>query len=224
MLTLWSYIFLQLTRRSDGPIVCTFPHILVHFYEISRRYLAIRHNAYSKHILSKRLCLSVICNVLALCWSRYHYSNWLDETSRPYKRFPYIGGENDDGVFIEPRILQCLSIICNIFALCWSYYHYSNSSTKPRGFTKHSLIAGFMGPTWGPSGADGTQVGPMLAPWTLLSGLFSLHRRWKWWWSFHRAPHPSALAPLPWMTDPYAQPYLKNVIDSTICGYFVQSF
>ena len=27
------------------------------------------------------------------------------------------------------------------------------------------------GPTWGPSGADRTQVGPMLAPWTLLSGL-----------------------------------------------------
>ena len=27
----------------------------------------------------------------------------------------------------------------------------------------------FMGPTWGPLGADRTQVGPMLAPWTLLS-------------------------------------------------------
>ena len=32
-----------------------------------------------------------------------------------------------------------------------------------------ALIARFMGPTWGPSGADRTQVGPMLAPWTLLS-------------------------------------------------------
>ena len=32
------------------------------------------------------------------------------------------------------------------------------------------LIARFMGPTWGPSGADRTQVDPMLAPWTLLSG------------------------------------------------------
>ena len=30
-----------------------------------------------------------------------------------------------------------------------------------------------MGPTWGPSGADRTQVGPMLAPWTLLSGTLS---------------------------------------------------
>ena len=34
-----------------------------------------------------------------------------------------------------------------------------------------TLIARFMGPTWGPSGTDRTQVGPMLAPWTLLSGL-----------------------------------------------------
>ena len=33
-----------------------------------------------------------------------------------------------------------------------------------------SLIARFMWPTWGPSGANRTQVGPMLAPWTLLSG------------------------------------------------------
>ena len=33
-----------------------------------------------------------------------------------------------------------------------------------------ALIGRFMGPPWGPSGADRTQMGPMLAPWTLLSG------------------------------------------------------
>ena len=40
------------------------------------------------------------------------------------------------------------------------------------GFLWHvyALIAGFMWPIWGPPGADRTQVGPMLAPWTLLSG------------------------------------------------------
>ena len=32
------------------------------------------------------------------------------------------------------------------------------------------LITSFMGPTWDPSGADRTQMGPMLAPLTLLSG------------------------------------------------------
>ena len=43
------------------------------------------------------------------------------------------------------------------------------------GYT--ALIARFMGPTWGPSGTDRTQVGPMLAPGTLLSGVFVFLRR-----------------------------------------------
>ena len=34
-----------------------------------------------------------------------------------------------------------------------------------------SQIVRIMGPIWVPPGADRTQVGPMLAPWTLLSGL-----------------------------------------------------
>ena len=34
-----------------------------------------------------------------------------------------------------------------------------------------TLIARFMWPTWGPSAADRTQMGPMLVPWTLLSGV-----------------------------------------------------
>ena len=33
-----------------------------------------------------------------------------------------------------------------------------------------TIIAKFLGPTWSPSGADRTQVGPMLAPGILLSG------------------------------------------------------
>ena len=34
-----------------------------------------------------------------------------------------------------------------------------------------SQIAKFMGPTWGPCGSCWPQMGPMLAPWTLLSGI-----------------------------------------------------
>ena len=37
-------------------------------------------------------------------------------------------------------------------------------------YGKAAQIARFMGPRWGPPGDDRTQVGPMLAPWTLLSG------------------------------------------------------
>ena len=40
-----------------------------------------------------------------------------------------------------------------------------------RSMSESTLIARFMGPTWGPSGADMTQVGLMLVPWTLLSGV-----------------------------------------------------
>ena len=36
-----------------------------------------------------------------------------------------------------------------------------------------TLITRFMGPTWGPPGADKTQLGPMLAPWISLSGYLS---------------------------------------------------
>ena len=37
-----------------------------------------------------------------------------------------------------------------------------------------SLISRLMGPIWGPSGADMAQVGHMLAPWTLLSGVIHM--------------------------------------------------
>ena len=40
-------------------------------------------------------------------------------------------------------------------------------------YRRHSQIASFMGPTWGPPGSCRPQMGPMLAPWTLLSGLFA---------------------------------------------------
>ena len=36
--------------------------------------------------------------------------------------------------------------------------------------TSATLISMFMGPTWGPSGADRTQVDPMLAPWNFAIG------------------------------------------------------
>ena len=40
-----------------------------------------------------------------------------------------------------------------------------------------TLIARFTGPTWGPPGADRTQVGPMSAPWSLLSEVWCTARR-----------------------------------------------
>ena len=42
--------------------------------------------------------------------------------------------------------------------------HYWNISTQ---------LAKFMGPTWGPPGSCRPQLGPILAPWAMLSGHFS---------------------------------------------------
>ena len=50
-------------------------------------------------------------------------------------------------------------------------YDRFNCSYMNLNHSKSSQITSFMGPTWGPSGTNRTQVGPMLAPWTLLSGL-----------------------------------------------------
>ena len=51
--------------------------------------------------------------------------------------------------------------------------HYDSFLDRTIHFTWNSeatLIARFMGPIWGPAGAERTQMGPMLVPWTLLSG------------------------------------------------------
>ena len=51
--------------------------------------------------------------------------------------------------------------------------HLGLSPSVTAGLQKWQMaaqITRFIGPTRGPPGADGTQVGPMLVPWTLLSG------------------------------------------------------
>ena len=52
----------------------------------------------------------------------------------------------------------------------WASWHFNSRVTALSVQQSTALIARFMGPTWGPPGADRTQVGPMLAPWTMLSG------------------------------------------------------
>ena len=96
-------------------------------------------------------------------WHRFH-TNCLHYWSRP-----------------TPNEQRCF---WRTWATIWTYHLWWNWTT---------LITRFMGQTWGPSGADRTQVGPMLAPWTLLSGqvwilLFDgcyqyfISCFWKSWW------------------------------------------
>ena len=50
-------------------------------------------------------------------------------------------------------------------------YYISIYSNTPVYYYGASQITKFLGPTWGPPGSCRPQMGPMLAPWTLLLGL-----------------------------------------------------
>ena len=54
------------------------------------------------------------------------------------------------------------------------------------GVEKPSQIANFMGPTWGLPGSCRPQMGPMMAPWILLSGVVLKPTRSRSLWSAHK--------------------------------------
>ena len=55
----------------------------------------------------------------------------------------------------------------------WAF-HFNRLMAEEHDSQQSSQIAKFMGPTWGPPGSCRPQVGPILTPWTLLSGLLHL--------------------------------------------------
>ena len=80
----------------------------------------------------------------------------------------HIQREGKRGVNTSVNVQRCIifSVAKTVFSAKLGYHQANGCVPIP------SPIARFMGPTWGPSGADSTQVGPMLAPWTLLSGIW----------------------------------------------------
>ena len=67
--------------------------------------------------------------------------------------------------------MKCQWLETHVMWHKWSHCLFDLVTCSTKFDTPH--ISRFMGPTWGPRGDDRTQVGPMLAPWTLLSGIFS---------------------------------------------------
>ena len=67
---------------------------------------------------------------------------------------------------------------------CWATDRWKMSSNMCLD-NSNSQIAKFMGPAWGPPGSCRPQMGPMLAPWTLLSGIvlppFDSLQHLQWW-------------------------------------------
>ena len=56
----------------------------------------------------------------------------------------------------------------------WWHHHIMPNNSVRIGFPDNIVHGTNMGPTWALSAPDGPHVGPMLAPWILLSGLFTL--------------------------------------------------
>ena len=65
---------------------------------------------------------------------------------------------------LEPVAPVCGRIICKT----QRGYLPKQQKRKHKKYVINSQLARFMGLTWGPPGAD--KMGPMLAPWTFLSG------------------------------------------------------
>ena len=72
----------------------------------------------------------------------------------------------------SPRWLELGEYVMEIILIETWCLEWVNAITSAPVFDVSPLISRYMGPSWGPSGADRTQVGPMLTPWTLLSGTF----------------------------------------------------
>ena len=120
---------------------------------------------------------------ICLCSHKTGFKTPRIVASQPFALF-FFGthGESDDHVWITSIIIQfkikgiihiCIYIYIYRYIYIEVYICHRSGPVNPwyyKLFEKTSLIARFMGLTWGPSGADRTQVGPMLAPWNLLFG------------------------------------------------------
>ena len=85
-----------------------------------------------------------------------------------------------------------------------------------------SQIAKFMGPTWGPLGSCRPPMGPMLAPWILLSGLTALLTQWSYVFLALNPWHGSSINSLSHnelcniLSTPSGQGFVNILID-TVC-------
>ena len=125
----------------------------------------------------------------AMPWTRVLYYCTFARESIGHQWYPSQGANNAElwrlccwPEDVLEQTLELSEIWDALKLTCHCCYHilHAKIHTYPSAFicfwntTNRTSIwtqrARFMGPTWGPSGADRTQVGPMLVPWTLLSG------------------------------------------------------
>ena len=95
---------------------------------------------------------------------------WLSHACAAFQVYSFTIYHNTHGSYLVTmtQTRKMLSICLSLDVL--SFKGIKSETNVNHFWRKDTLIARFMGPTWDPSGADRTQVGPMSAPWTLQFG------------------------------------------------------
>ena len=97
--------------------------------------------------------------------SRYLAVTLLLVTHGPYWRAIFLSSKSSRDI----NYINSFCVLSNIMLYCSAIYRESMVFHEDQINT--TQIARFMGPTWGPPGSCRPQMGPMLAPWTLLPGM-----------------------------------------------------
>ena len=122
---------------------------------------------YYFHTFPDNLWLSVLLVWLDLWWNNIKIMNTKKQCTRCNAIFIWWPSFKFGPIMLI-FVYGWLIILLHAWLIrCWMF---PPGTGINKNYSAPTLIARFMGPTWGPSGDDSTQVGPMLAPWTLLSG------------------------------------------------------
>ena len=123
--------------------------------------------------LSINMYLSCLCTVFLLDSGVKIIFDTIEEVNvSVLETTPYLCPAREVFKTISQTLISTLVTAVSIeryFAVVHPFSRMADISPKTV-FMVGTLTASFMGPTWGPPGADRNQVGPMLAPWALLSG------------------------------------------------------
>ena len=105
--------------------------------------------------------------------------------------------------FVELQFMVSFKLHWSLFlSFQFTFASYNGLIEPMIGLFIVTQIAKFMGPTWGPPGSCRPQMGPMLAPWTLLSGVMNISSciirhstRWQWMAQLHKSHNSPAPFP-----------------------------
>ena len=126
------------------------------------------------NLISWRIVITIGCNRfsyvdhITICDSLLDLRQLVSTSSLPHASLTFRPQQNSHHSADET--FKCICVTEKV--ALWLGFHWNLFVWVPLIICYHrSQIAKSMGPIWGPPGADRTQVGPMLASWTLLSGM-----------------------------------------------------